>query len=138
MTTAAQQIICPTEEWREYLLRPEFLKGLFDVYDRLRRHTVVVGLQQPPLKIGAQRALTAIRELITQVKPKMKNFDVPPRAQSAHRAIAFNQFASINGPIFDSDEVKVSYVNFLVEGMIPLLENPVSEVTDPAGVRQSS
>lgn len=67
LTTAAQQIICPTEEWREYLLRPAFLSALFDVYDRLRRHTVAVGLQQPPLRIGAQRTLTVIRELITQV-----------------------------------------------------------------------
>ncbi|CAN0505526.1 unnamed protein product, partial [Ectocarpus sp. 12 AP-2014] len=85
----AQQLIRPGPRWRAYLVRPDFLGAVFNVYHRVRVSGEAVRLRGTAGPGGTLPH--ALRQLLLQL-------------------------SSVHGDIFENDDQRKAYASFLVEG----------------------
>lgn len=102
LMTSSSTLVRPPESWREYLIRPDFLGAVFQVYSLIRNNNGACA--------GGDKTLVL---LLSQLKHSLRQLLL--------------LLSSITGIVFDSKEETIAYAGFLADGCLSALSTVSTE-----------
>ncbi|CAM9316992.1 unnamed protein product, partial [Phaeothamnion confervicola] len=100
----SDELVCPGERWRGYLVRPDFLGAVFGLYLRVRGLYRCIGGGGRGGVNGASIAAAVLPHTVRQL---------------------LIQLGSVHGDIFEGTAQRSAYASFLVEGVTAVLDAPL-------------
>jgi len=115
---APNKAVRPPESWRPYLIRPDLLGGLFQVYHTTRFVDINI-------------ALTKVEQGHKYTAPNQGSSMPVERAIRIFLSMA----ALITGRIFSDEAERTAYAGFMVEGTLQIIANPSGTAPEVATVK---
>lgn len=115
---APNKAVRPPDSWRPYLIRPDLLGAVFQVYHTTRFVDINVALSR--VEQGGHFE-SPHKGSVLPLENNVRHF--------------LSLAASITGRIFSGEAEKTAYAGFMVEGTLQLIANPSSKSPEPAGLK---